>query len=90
MPFDPLYSENVGLGGFRCRQCGRVTRTYSGIKSHLWSVHGIKIQRQFEFPGQTESDGTISIPSAETCRHGDDPAKCISCEMLRKKLSGSE
>lgn len=89
MPFDPLYSENVGLGGFRCRECGRVTRTYSGMKSHLRIVHGIKIQGEFPFERRAESDGAIPNTSTETCRHGDDPAKCISCEMLAKRGTDS-
>lgn len=40
----PLYNENIGLGGFKCNDCGRVTRTESGMRSHLWRVHGKKAQ----------------------------------------------
>jgi len=45
-----LYNENIGLGGFKCGDCGRVTRTERGIKSHMWVCHGKKVQTEFNFP----------------------------------------
>ncbi len=47
--YDGLYSPNVGLGGFACRTCKRVTRTERGMKSHIWRVHGEKVQASFNF-----------------------------------------
>ena len=42
--FIPLYSENYGLGGFKCKDCGKVTRTRRGIVQHIWRVHAKKAQ----------------------------------------------
>lgn len=73
--YDPLYSPNVGLGGFRCRECARVTRTERGIKSHYWIVHGKKVQIEFSFTRPDESvpeasgTGTNSSNQAEQCGH---------------------
>jgi hypothetical protein len=56
----PLYNESIGLGGFKCKDCGRVTRTLSGIKSHLWRVHGKKAQLEL-FAAEPLSGGTYAI-----------------------------
>ena len=47
--YDPLYSEKIGLGGFRCRDCGAVTKTEKGIREHCWRKHGEKIQSELSF-----------------------------------------
>jgi hypothetical protein len=45
----PLYNENIGLGGFKCKTCPRVTRTERGMRSHCWRCHGQKQQTDFDF-----------------------------------------
>lgn len=44
--YDPCYSTNLGLVGFRCRvgQCTKVVRTYRGIVMHCLRVHGLRAQ----------------------------------------------
>lgn len=46
MIYEPLYSPNLGLCGFRCGRCPRVVRTERGINMHLLRVHGIKKQTE--------------------------------------------
>lgn len=49
--YDPIYSQNIGLCGFRCRvvdsagkACTKVVRTYRGITMHCKRVHGLVAQ----------------------------------------------
>ena len=49
--YDPIYSQNIGLCGFRCRvvtadgrACTKVVRTYRGITMHCLRVHGLRAQ----------------------------------------------
>jgi hypothetical protein len=66
--YDPLYSPNVGLGGFRCRECARVTRTERGVKAHCWLVHGKKVQLYFTWTNElvpASDRGGASVNSKE-------------------------
>lgn len=44
--YDAVYSQNIGLCGFRCRvgACTRVVRTQRGITMHCLMVHGLRAQ----------------------------------------------
>lgn len=43
--YKPLYPPEGGPpGGFKCGECGDVTRTEKGIRAHLKRVHGIVAQ----------------------------------------------
>lgn len=51
--YDPIYSQNIGLCGFRCRvvdsagkSCTKVVRTYRGIVMHCKRKHGLVAQMQ--------------------------------------------
>lgn len=46
--YDPIYSQNIGLVGYRCRvgDCKRVVPTYRGITMHCLRVHGIVAQME--------------------------------------------
>jgi hypothetical protein len=56
--YDPIYSTNIGLCGFRCRvvradgkPCTKVVRSYRGIVMHCFRVHGLRAQMKlFDAP----------------------------------------
>ena len=54
--YDPIYSQNIGLCGYRCRvgACMRVVRTYRGIVMHCWKKHGLRAQMEMTY-GTTEA-----------------------------------
>ena len=54
--YDPIYSNNIGLCGFRCRApgCRKVVPTYRGIVMHCKRVHGL--EAQMEIPGMEKRD----------------------------------
>jgi len=72
--YDPLYNENIGLGGFRCRDCRRVTRTERGMKSHMWSVHGQKVQLEL-YQSVEQTAGAIR-PATESEQRDDRGGDC--------------
>ena len=45
----PIYSQNIGLCGFRCRvgACTKVVRSYRGIVMHVKRVHGLGAQMEY-------------------------------------------
>jgi hypothetical protein len=57
--YDPIYSQNIGLCGFRCRvgSCTKVVRSYRGIVMHCKRVHGLKAQTVLPFPVKEKEDG---------------------------------
>src|SRR5258707_1038686 len=62
--YDALYSENIGLGGFSCRTCRRVTRTERGMRAHCWAVHQQKRQIElFHEETGTRSEASEPIPA---------------------------
>jgi hypothetical protein len=76
--YDPIYSQNIGLCGFRCRvgACTKVVRTYRGINMHCLRVHGLRAQIAFPFPsllieekkdGESQTERELqSVRSTET------------------------
>lgn len=51
--YDPIYSNNLGLVGYRCRctpECVRIVPTYRGIVMHCKRVHGMTAQIEFPYP----------------------------------------
>lgn len=55
MIFEPLYSPDLGLAGFRCRcgACTRVVRTQRGAEMHCWRKHKIKAQMEMDYEATT-------------------------------------
>lgn len=58
--YDPIYSQNIGLCGFRCRvvnkdgtSCTRVVRSYKGIVMHCLRVHGLRAQMELPYGKET-------------------------------------
>lgn len=98
----PLYNENIGLGGFKCKECGRVTRTERGIKSHLWRVHGQKIQLELFTAEPVRPDrggtGSYNKGGASIVVYVGDPrirktkteTDCLGNEMPEVRREGSE
>jgi hypothetical protein len=56
--YDPIYSQNIGLCGFRFRvgDCKRVVRSYRGIVMHCRRVHGLTAQIEFPFPKENKDE----------------------------------
>jgi hypothetical protein len=50
--YDPCYTSNLGLVGFRCRvgDCKKVVRSYRGIVMHCKRVHGLEAQMKLPLP----------------------------------------
>jgi len=74
--YDPIYSQNIGLCGFRCRvvekdgkSCTRVVRTYRGIIMHCLRVHGLR--PQMCLPGMENNEKKTERSNAEPIPIGD-------------------
>jgi hypothetical protein len=67
--WEPLYSPNLGLCGFRCRvgECARVVRTRLGIRMHVERVHGVQEQAEL-FEGDNEPQTTGAGGASEHVR----------------------
>jgi hypothetical protein len=63
--YDPCYTQNLGLVGFRCRvgACTKVVRTYRGIVMHCLRVH--KLRAQMTLPGFTEGEKNENTDTAK-------------------------
>lgn len=73
--YDPIYSANVGLCGFRCRckqrdgtACRRVVPTYRGIVMHCKRVHGLAAQMEMAY-GETKGKGKGKQPESVRVEH---------------------
>lgn len=62
--YDPIYSQNIGLCGFRCRvvnkdgtSCTRVVRSYKGIVMHCKRKHGLVAQMKLFETLQENNNG---------------------------------
>ena len=51
--YDTVYSQNIGLCGFRCRvgACTKVVRSYRGIVMHCKRVHRLVAQMELSYAG---------------------------------------
>lgn len=64
--YDPIYSQNIGLCGFRCRvvdsagrACTKVVRTYRGIVMHCKRVHRLVAQMEMNFDGKEKQAADV-------------------------------
>src|SRR5271157_4459347 len=84
--YDALYSQNIGLCGFRCRieDCVKVTRTLRGMRTHALRVHGVKEQRELFDEEKSKPaiehvcpiGSTVTIKRPERFRRDDDESAC--------------
>lgn len=81
--YDAVYSQNIGLCGFRCRvgACTRVVRTQRGILMHCRRVHGMVAQREL-----FEGDMTL----AKEKKNGKSKAKTVRKLEPVRDSSGNE
>lgn len=101
--YEALYSPTEGQVAFRCkvlvavdgakRYCGKVTKSFRGMKQHAWLIHGLRqqvvmdslIEEALKIDKQVEEKGN----GEKVERGGSEQPKPIRVERSKKAGAGS-
>lgn len=89
--YDPIYSQNIGLCGFRCRvgACTKVVRTYRGIMMHCLRVHKMRAQMEFPYNVKENSNGEAENASERIVRSAGGAERAVLLANGAAESSGS-